>query len=317
MTEGMVCSDSIVGLDVIRLLKERRHGQVMQVMNASLYLEFKPRQVIVICSDEHGYVPFGVSVGRQVLSQMKEQISGGMLVRACEQGFWFGNDGVRMFFDEQIPAVADAVEKREYQVCHQKWLQSRQILAQRPVNDGLSGMINCLELLRDWNEYSCHCEDKVFCRYAAPAIQGLLSGMRSAGRKADSCRMNPEQMEIMMEEHLNRLLGLGVGLTPSGDDFLTGFCYAVLRRKDILPAYKHCLTAAVLKLGPLRTSAISNAYLNAAARGRFYEVLEDLLEALSGNGSIESAMNRLLKVGNTSGKEMALGLLFGTSDMVG
>ena len=107
-----------------------------------------------------------------------------------------------------------------------------------------------------------------------------------------------------------RLLGSGPGLTPSGDDVLTGF---------LAGAAAFGLDAAALReatavLAPGRTTALSAALLWHAARGECIDELAAVAAALTSYGRPEprqaaDALRRLLSVGHTSGAALALGLV--------
>lgn len=106
-----------------------------------------------------------------------------------------------------------------------------------------------------------------------------------------------------------RLVGLGPGLTPGGDDLLVG-CEAALRAID------HQMAGALA--GPLRdlearTTAISAALLAHAARGEFSERLLDLLGALLGadDAAVPGAIRRTCAWGASSGSDAVVGVLLG------
>lgn len=89
------------------------------------------------------------------------------------------------------------------------------------------------------------------------------------------------------------LVGLGPGLTPSGDDFLAGCLVALRLAGDHARADE--LWAAVTAHAHGGTHAISHAHLRAAARGRTGEDLHRVLDAvLEGDMSaLDRAMDRL------------------------
>lgn len=112
-----------------------------------------------------------------------------------------------------------------------------------------------------------------------------------------------------------QLVGLGPGLTPSGDDVLVGclkglwlcgvnardpFATIVLLRQALLPTLSE------------RTTAVAAAFIRYALHGQFAEVLDRAAAALSSPAdpeAVASAMTRLLAQGETSGTDTALGLL--------
>ena len=101
---------------------------------------------------------------------------------------------------------------------------------------------------------------------------------------------------------VKELLGLGRGLTPSCDDWLVGYMYAVRRigKAQICAA----VSEAVLEYAGEYTNAVSAAYLRAAARGEYYELLEGCLF-----GEDADSIARLLSIGSSSGSDMLSGLL--------
>ena len=112
-----------------------------------------------------------------------------------------------------------------------------------------------------------------------------------------------------------RLIGLGPGLTPSGDDVLVG-----------IEAALHALdrpTAGFLAraLGDVedRTTAVAATLLLHAAAGEFAERLQVLLRALLGpdDGTIAAAVDRAAAWGATSGTDCLLGVLIGLDAAAG
>ncbi|MCR1785692.1 DUF2877 domain-containing protein [Nocardioides carbamazepini] len=124
-----------------------------------------------------------------------------------------------------------------------------------------------------------------------------------------------------------RLVGLGAGLTPSGDDLLTGL--AVLAAADgmALGRIRPALAEAVLGHAPLeeRTTAVSAATLTEAVAGRARQRIHDLVTALvstgeagtaggvgsGGRSSLVDAVLRVRAIGHTSGADILTGLRLG------
>ena len=111
------------------------------------------------------------------------------------------------------------------------------------------------------------------------------------------------------------LLGRGPGLTPAGDDVLAGWLLAVhhdtATRDELRPA-----VAAARHT----TTAVSAALLEEAAAGRGVPAALALADALAGHGDpsgLGAALDRLLRVGHTSGAALAHGLLRGARQVAG
>lgn len=110
-----------------------------------------------------------------------------------------------------------------------------------------------------------------------------------------------------------RLVGLGPGLTPSGDDFIAGYLAALRSRAGFESGIDAMLRSLADSLAPLvlRTNAISRQMLSDAAQGRFAERLVDVTVAISGAGDVVEATARALASGHSSGADTLCGLLFG------
>ncbi len=111
------------------------------------------------------------------------------------------------------------------------------------------------------------------------------------------------------EGSIEELLGLGIGLTPTGDDFIVGYLSALEAGliKDKLNVKDN------LKLNEIfeKTTRVSALHLKAALKHRFNKKLVDIYKNLS-NDEKEYIKNtkKLLKVGNSSGLDMLSGLYF-------
>lgn len=112
------------------------------------------------------------------------------------------------------------------------------------------------------------------------------------------------------------LIGLGPGLTPSGDDFLVGFLAGLWSTADNSPSRTQFLAALnrVLSETTLSTNDISCTYLRSAAKGHVSEPIAKLAQQLkwaSDTSSVRTAAQAALQVGHTSGPAGVLGLLLG------
>ena len=112
-------------------------------------------------------------------------------------------------------------------------------------------------------------------------------------------------------EAARRLIGLGDGLTPSGDDFLVGLT-AVLRATEHDLARPFAAACATHARG--RTTRIAQMFLEYAARGAYAARLHELIAALRADVSddcLARAMANTLRWGETSGADCLLGVLSG------
>lgn len=102
-----------------------------------------------------------------------------------------------------------------------------------------------------------------------------------------------------------RMIGLGPGLTPAGDDLLCG----VLAGLTLLGHHQASrIGAGILALAPGRTTDLSLALLRHATQGQVNTELGSVIQALAGTGRLHDALSRLFAVGHTSGIALGLGL---------
>ena len=103
------------------------------------------------------------------------------------------------------------------------------------------------------------------------------------------------------------LIGLGPGLTPSGDDFIGGAMIALgaLGKKDLGAR----LAAWALPLARVRTGKISFAHLACAADGEGAEALHAVISAITANDgeAIAPALAGLDAIGHSSGWDALAG----------
>lgn len=147
----------------------------------------------------------------------------------------------------------------------------------------------------------------------APAAAGSPLEQRAARLLADGraqlvrALARPERDEAVGAAR--RLLGLGPGLTPAGDDFLAGL-FAGLHVPGAPAGALQALAPAILGGVEERTNAISVAMLREAAAGRVRQRLVDLLQALlAGDAArVRQALHRVVVMGASSGRAMVDGV---------
>lgn len=138
-----------------------------------------------------------------------------------------------------------------------------------------------------------------------PLLAAAIPGVRALERIAGRAEHSPAPAD---RAALAELIGLGPGLTPSGDDVLIGALLALasLGRDDTRDALWAACRSALD-----RTCDISRAHLQAAARGYGAAVLHDAIHAIvSGNTEkVEPALAAVSAVGHTSGRDGMAGAL--------
>jgi hypothetical protein len=119
-------------------------------------------------------------------------------------------------------------------------------------------------------------------------------------------------------QSLSKLIGLGPGLTPAGDDFIVGWLAGVMLMAGTPGELEFlCIVSLGLLLLSNGTAPISRQHLRDATKGEFSELLSDVCFALtSGTREAELAegLSKQLSVGATSGADALAGLMFALFD---
>lgn len=131
------------------------------------------------------------------------------------------------------------------------------------------------------------------------------------------CRLISESQAAGAEHFLEKMtevVGLGVGLTPSGDDFLTGF-FAVMAAAD--PHFRYWRRTRKdhwLRLVAGRTTGVSCEMLKHVLNSRVNQAVLDLLRLFAAwktPTELVRPIHTLLELGSSSGTDMLTGMVFG------
>ncbi len=129
---------------------------------------------------------------------------------------------------------------------------------------------------------------------AAPHLAAPARELRSALATGD---------DTAAEAAAFSLLGLGPGLTPSGDDLLAGALVTVRALGDTATGVERAIAHA-----DRRTPLVSAELLRYAAQGLCIPQLADLIDALGSHLSLRAPLASLLAVGHHSGGDLARGV---------
>lgn len=112
-----------------------------------------------------------------------------------------------------------------------------------------------------------------------------------------------------VREAAAELAGLGVGLTPSGDDFLVGVMHAQWALGESGPGGRW--TGFLAEAAVPRTTPLSAEWLRAAAEGEAMALWHELFGALVDDDkrAVREALARLVRVGHSSGSDALAGFV--------
>jgi hypothetical protein len=107
-----------------------------------------------------------------------------------------------------------------------------------------------------------------------------------------------------VQKILEDSIGLGKGLTPSMDDFSTGFLSCAAWLDPQHGVIGRNVFKAAAEAAPKRTNAISAAFIPAAAGCEPFGAVRDILERRP------RAVSELISAGSSSGSDMLCGLVY-------
>ncbi|MGZ9226157.1 MAG: DUF2877 domain-containing protein [Anaerolineales bacterium] len=107
----------------------------------------------------------------------------------------------------------------------------------------------------------------------------------------------------------SQISGLGVGLTPSGDDFLMGAIYAAWIIHP--PEVADVLAQEIAETAAPLTTSLSAAWLRSAGKGEAGNLWHEFFDALlsAHTSQIQETMKNILAVGETSGADALAGFV--------
>ena len=160
-------------------------------------------------------------------------------------------------------------------------------------------------------------------RHACEDLRRRLTDCQSADtdlRLPDALPDDVHSPEVAADL-VRRLLGVGPGLTPAGDDVLAGLLVGLWSFGQRAEPLRRAVLAG-LAAG---TTDLSAALLRCAARGESIPQVNQLLRTMSGSAwqsrldhaMLDHAMDDLVRVGHTSGTALATGVLAAATMAIG
>jgi hypothetical protein len=110
------------------------------------------------------------------------------------------------------------------------------------------------------------------------------------------------------------LIGLGEGLTPSGDDFIGGLLFSSFVLQEIYPQYQGFSSSDVASFvlnSRNRTNLISYILLKDLASGYTFDTLHRFINAILTDQHLEDAQNlgsALIRIGHSTGWDLLAGV---------
>jgi hypothetical protein len=276
--------------DVNAWLANSRHPRVLHVFNQACNLINERREVVSIVTRQIGNGPFNLIVGDDIC--FAEYISLESKVSVTPTRLHLGALTVD-------PATEEIWNPRpDWEKLHVRKVDIGYQLAQLPtLAPGASaGVTNYPNLggfdirLRKPSGSRNH--------QGLPIAQSLVSNLSSSLVIAD---LHSSLSAVQ------KLAGLGIGLTPAGDDYIMGAIYAAWIIHPF--AVANVLVKEIANTAAPLTTSLSAAWLRSAGRGEVGQVWHEFFDALilKDQIRIEESKKKILAVGETSGADALAG----------
>ena len=252
-----------------------------------------PDGLLTIASEAVGGLPNGIVA--DLAADFRELgIRAGMTVEAGDRALFIPGIGLRLdlagavVWSPRIPPPGDGFNQ-----AGARWRQRSQAARACTLLDaragGLAGLLGTTMASRPAGSVDV-------TERARPVLMALVRALVKGDRSAAS-------------ESARGLIGLGPGLTPSGDDVLVGIEAALHVSRWPMAGF----VSDALDRVEDRTTAVAATLLSHAARGEFTERLHVLLAVLLGpdDAAIPGAIERAVAWGATSGSDCLVGVLYG------
>lgn len=254
---------------VCKILYGSLAGCVEMVNSRGIYLSLCGRKIL-LCSHKYGVVPNGAAL--ENWQELPPLLEVGQPIRA-EGGFL-------QFLQAELNLQLDAVPS-DTAVLQPSMPHAVRLLQACGKETGLSPLAGVF--------FGSGTAPTPLCRGAQEQLEKLLAALQ-------------EEAAAGVFSSVGSLLGLGTGLTPSGDDVLAGLLYGLRHSPLRGHSVAELLTDAIVTQAEEKTTAVSADVLLALAQDAPFERLKNAW-------CREDGAEALLEIGSNSGSEMLLGLL--------
>jgi len=278
---------------------KKQDAVVIAVHSESVYIRLEGGRLILMAPHKYGRVPFGAAIDDYARFRSTREFTEGERV-LIDSGALCFSDGTRIVLNTEYRAA----EVFEYSKVsgNGTLLKTAQYLLEHASD---RGMVPSL----------C-----TFLCFSSPDGRANAYAQKAAA-EADAVE---EALSLGDEEKLffavSRFIGLGYGLTPSGDDLICGMLYAFHRLSSVSARSRYCcrMLSSAAQRAIAGTNEVSAEYIRCAIAGEPFEIIDRVISGLGeydekGDGAwqgLRAAVDSLLSVGASSGSDILCGILF-------
>jgi hypothetical protein len=265
-------------------LKNSRQARVLHVFQTALNLINEHDQVFSLVTPTIGNGPFSMVVKKANFTNFADSST---TIQIIEHNLWIGD----------VPCPCNQITV---------WWPRPDWDSLRSQKKYIATQIKSIEALIH-EHGSADSFSQIFTRTGCKPgyLQNKIAGAARDAIENLSKGLNTQDL-LLVQDAVKQLAGLGLGLTPSGDDCLMGVIYG------LWSAYPQAFAVQCAKLiyrtAKGKTNHLSTAWLGAAAEGETGEIWHDLFSSFLAqkNALTKKSITRILATGHTSGSD-ALG----------
>ncbi|MEH7125200.1 DUF2877 domain-containing protein [Bacillus sp. JJ1773] len=286
--------------EIHQIVSNNPKGCVHSIFNNSFNLNFG-HHLVHVGGQENGMAPFGIALEQEHVQLLTRQIRVNQTVHwdKLSNRFVF-TDGIILAL-EQAELMNHAIKSKMYNLNNLK--SNVQVVAKRLLqNDWQIGLVETQEDQAAIINYLIN-SDSANTKEDSVIIQ-QLDMLRKLARGHDS---------INSKTVFDYWIGRGLGLTPSGDDIITGICAILSSFEGTNKAFLEQLKKYLLEDGRNRTTHVAFEYLIYAVERKFHSHLIKMCEVMdqSQGPNISLALEEMKQIGHTSGADTLAGILLG------
>lgn len=260
-------------------------GEIILVSSSGIYLRME-EQILLLCDQSWGILPIGIGIENFEQAVCLLRPRQGQQVTVSENCLMFRAGNIHLVMHTLQPETVYTCSVQPDRICH-----AAEELAELRKERGLSMLVLPLVLEHSAEETT---KQNPYCVHGYFYLRKLMAALRCGdGSGIHSC--------------VEKLLGLGMGLTPSGDDVLLGMLYVFRALPQKAPKGAQPFQESIGQLCDRCTNQISAAYLKAILTGAPFERMDRVFRGLCAEEKLE--IENLTQIGSSSGTEMLLGML--------
>ena len=303
-------SASHISSNIKDLLENEHHGTVHSVFNRVVNVVFG-EQLITVTDESVGVVPSGIRVVKGNSNGFNDGlIHQGTKVVSDSEKLIFVEDDLEIGYQNAQPISSK--QTLELISGDQNSNSSELILREmKKLGDELAPVEGLCPL---W-----HYVDVILGNDEENSMDSSsLLPMASVGLRAATIMVKGLKTgdEDVFMEGVKKLVGLGAGLTPSGDDIITGIsgAIALLSERENIED-KMYLINMIPGIARNATNRIAYNYIQGAVKGEITGLLAQYISILTSGpiSQLENTSKSLFSIGGTSGAELALGAFLGVT----